>query len=65
MACALSECSDIDGFGAALEQEQPDGSVRFIAYVSCAILHPERHGAPLDLGAGSILLVIKCLRGYL
>ena len=26
----------IDGFGAALEQEQPDGSVRPIAYISCA-----------------------------
>ena len=44
----------IDGFGAGLEQEQPDGSVRPIAYISRATLDSERHWAPLDLEAGSI-----------
>ena len=33
----------IDGFGAALEQEQPDGSVRPIAHISRATLNSERH----------------------
>ena len=55
----------IDGFGAALEQEQPDGSVRPIAYISRATLNSERHWTPLDLEAGSIVWPIKCLRGYL
>ena len=35
--------ASIDGFGAALEQEQPDGSVRPIGYVSRATLDSERH----------------------
>ena len=55
----------IDGFGAALEQEQPDGSVRPIAYISRATLDSERHWTPLDLEAGSIVWSIKRLRGYL
>ena len=55
----------IDGFGAALEQEQPDGSVRPIAYISRAAFDPERHWAQLGLEAGSIVWAIKRLRGYL
>ena len=55
----------IDGFGAALEQEQPDGSVCPIAYISPATLDSERHWTPLDLEAGSIVWSIKRLRGYL
>ena len=60
-------CCDacIDGFGAALEQDQPDGSVRLIAYISGATLDYERHWTPLDLEAGSIVRAIKRLRGYL
>ena len=54
----------IDGFGAALEQEQPDGSVRPIAYISRATLDSQRHWTPLDLEAGSIVSAIKRLRGY-
>ena len=57
------EC--IDGFGAALEQEQPDGSVRPIAYISRATLDSERHWNPLDLDADGIVWAIKRLRGYL
>ena len=33
----------IDGFGATLEKEQPDGSVRSIVYVIHATLDSERH----------------------
>ena len=55
----------IDGFGAALEQEQPDGSVRPIDYVSSVTLDFERHWTPLDLEGGSIVWAIKNLRGYL
>lgn len=50
-----------DGFGGTLEQEEPDGSVRPIAFVSRASLESERHWTLLDLQAGSI----KRLRGYL
>ena len=35
-----------NGFGAALEQEQPGGSVRPISYVSLAALDSERHWTP-------------------
>ena len=45
----------IDRFGATLEQEQPDGSVRPIAYISRATLDSERHWTPLDLEAGIIV----------
>ena len=56
---------DIDGFGAALEQEQEDGSIKPIAYISRATLDSERHWTPLDLEAGSIVRALKHLRGYL
>ena len=55
----------IDSFGAALEQEQTDGSVRPISYISRAIVDSQRHWTPLDLEAGSIGWAIKRLRGYL
>ena len=51
----------IDAFGAALEQEQPDGSVRPIAYISRATLDSERHWTPLNLEAGSIVWALKRL----
>ena len=54
----------IEGFGAALEQEQPGGSVRPIAYISRATLDSERHWTPLDLEAGSIVWSIKRLRRF-
>ncbi|CAB1117165.1 unnamed protein product [Ectocarpus sp. CCAP 1310/34] len=54
-----------DGFGGTLEQEQPDGSVRPIVFISRATLDSERHWTPLDLEAGSIVWCIKRLRGYL
>ena len=54
----------IDGFGAALEQEQADGSIKPIAYTSRATLDAERHSNPPDLEAGSIAWALKRLRGY-
>ena len=51
--------ASIDGFGATLKQEQPDGSVRSIAYVSGATLDSGRHWTPLDLEASSILWAIS------
>ncbi|CAB1114482.1 unnamed protein product [Ectocarpus sp. CCAP 1310/34] len=60
-------CSDacIDGFGASLEQEQLNGSVRPIVYISRATLPAERNWTVLDLEAGGIVWAIKRLRGYL
>ena len=55
----------IDGFGAALKQEQEDGSIKPIAYINRATLDSERNWIPLDLEAGSIVWALKRLRGYL
>ena len=55
----------IDGFGAALEQEQTDGSIKPIAYINRTTLDSEMHWTPLDLEADSIVWVLKRLRGYL
>ena len=56
--------ASVDGFGATLKQEQKDGSIRSIVFISCATLESERHWTPLDLEAGSIVWSIKRLRGY-
>ncbi|CAB1119842.1 unnamed protein product [Ectocarpus sp. CCAP 1310/34] len=42
-----------------------DSSIRPIVFISGATLDSERHWTPLDLEAGSIVLSIKRLRGYL
>ena len=55
----------IDGFGAALEQEQADGSIKPIAYTSRATLDSESHWTPHDLEASNIVWALKRLRGYL
>ncbi|CAB1116433.1 unnamed protein product [Ectocarpus sp. CCAP 1310/34] len=62
----LRLCCDacVDGFGAAFEQEQADGSVRPILFVSRATLESERNWTVLYLEAGSIVWAIKRLRGY-
>ena len=57
--------ASIGGLGATLEQEQPHGSVRPIAYVSRGNLDSKRHWTPLDLKPDSIVCAIKRLRGYL
>ena len=54
----------IDGFGAAREQDQREGSVRRIPYISRATVDYDRHGTPLDIELGSIVRPIKRLRGY-
>ena len=55
----------IDGLRAALEQEQTDGSIKPIAYISRAMLHSECLWTPIYLAAGSIVWALKRLRGYL
>ena len=55
----------IDGFGAAREHEQTDGSIEPIAYISRATFDSERHWTPLGLEAGSMVWALKRLRGYL
>ena len=55
----------IDGFGDTLEQEQTDGSVRPVAYISRATFDSEKHCTPLGLEAGSTVCAIKHLRIYL
>lgn len=55
----------IDGFGAALEQEQPNGSVRPNAYISRVNLNSNTHWTSLDLDAGSTVWAIKRSRGHL
>ena len=39
----------IDGFGAALEEEEPDGSVRPISYISRVTLDSERRWTPFNV----------------
>ena len=55
-ACTVAPA---DGFGATLKQEQPDGSVRPILFISRSTLDNERSWTPLDLEAGSIGWAIK------
>jgi len=57
--------ASVDGFGATLEQEQDDKTIRPIVFISRATIESERHWTPLDLEAGSIIWSIKRLRGYL
>ena len=54
-----------DGLGATLEQEQIDGSVRPIVYISRATLANERNWAPMELEAGCVVWSIRHLRRYL
>ena len=51
--------ASIDGFGVALEREQPDGSVSPFIYVSRATLDSERNWTPIDLEVGRIVWAIK------
>ena len=53
------------GFSATLEQEQPDGSVRPIVYISRATLTNKQNWTPLELEAGCIVWSIRRLRRYL
>ena len=57
--------ASLDGFGAIIEQEQFDGTVRPIIYISRATLNSERSWTPLDLEADSIVWATRRLRGHL
>ena len=52
-------CNAIRDGGATLDQEEPDGSIRPIIFISRATLANERSWTPLDLQAGSIVWAIK------
>ena len=43
------------GLGATLEQEQPDGSIRPIVYISRATLDNEQNWTPMELKAGCVV----------
>lgn len=51
--------ASINGFGATLEQEQLDGSIRRIVLFSRATLESQRNWTPLDRGAGGIVWSIN------
>ena len=53
------------GLGATLEQEQPDGSIRPIVYISRATLEFIKNWNPMELEVGCIVWTIRCLRRYL
>ena len=53
------------GLGATLEQEQPDGSIRPIVYISRAVLDSEQNWTLMELEAGCLVWSIRCLRRYL
>ena len=53
------------GLGATLEQEQPDGSVRPIVYISRATLDNEQNWTAMELEAGCVVWGIRRLRRYL
>ena len=53
------------GFGATLEQEQYDGPINPMVYISRATLANEQTWTPLELEAGCIVWSICRLRRYL
>ena len=53
------------GLGATLEQEQPDGSLRPIVYISRATLDNEQNWTAMELEAGCVVWGIRRLRRYL
>ena len=53
------------GLGTTLEQEQPDGSIRPIVYISRATLDNEQNWTPVELEAGCVVWSIRRLRRYL
>ena len=53
------------GLGATLEQEQPDGSIRPIVYISRATLDNKQNWTPMELEAGCVVWSIRRLRRFL
>ena len=52
------------GLGATLEQEQPNGSIRPIVYISRATLDNGKNLTPMELEAGCVVWGIRRLRRY-
>ena len=52
------------GLGATLEQEQPDGSICPIVYISRATLENEQNWTPMELEAGCVVWSIRRLRPF-
>ena len=57
--------ASIAGLGATLEQEQSDGSIRPIVYISRATLDNEQNWTLMELEAGCVVWGIRRLRRYL
>ena len=53
------------GLGATLKQEQPDGPICPIVYISRATLDNEQNWTPMELEAGCVVWSIRPLRRYL
>ena len=53
------------GLGATLEQEQPDGCIRPIVYISRDTLDNEQNWTPMELEAGCVVWSIRPHRRYL
>ena len=53
------------GLGATLKQEQPDGSIRFIVYISQATLDNGQNWTPMELEARCVVWSIQRFRRYL
>ena len=62
--CLHCDASTV-GLGTTLEQEQPDGSIRPIVYISRATLDNEQNWTPMELEAGCVVWSIRRLRRYL
>ena len=58
----LHRDASTDSLGATLEQEQTDGSIRPIVYISRATLANERNWTPMELEAGCVVWNIRRLR---
>ena len=57
--------ANTNGLGAILEQEQLDGSIRPIVYISRATPSDEQNWTPMELEAGCVVRSIRRLRRYL
>ena len=53
------------GLGATIEQEQPDGSIRPIVFISRATLDNEQNWTPMELEARCVVWSIRRFRRYL
>ena len=61
----LHRDASTDGLGGTLEQEQLDGSIRPIVYISRTTFSNERYWTPMELEAACIVWSIRRLRRYL